>query len=45
MGEAVHIARSEYKATAQLKRVSSEFVLRMALGFGAGASLRIVASQ
>jgi hypothetical protein len=45
MGKPVDVAGAEDKTAAQLERVSAEFVLRMARGFGAGASLCIVASQ
>ncbi len=45
MGEAVHVARAEDEASSQLERVSSQFVLRLSGGFGAGASLGVVAAQ
>ena len=45
MREPIHIARAEDKTTTQLERISPEFVLRVSGGFGAGASLSIIASQ
>jgi len=43
--EPIDIARPEDKTTAQLERISAEFVLRVSGRLGAGASLSIIASQ